>query len=90
MDGADGWETGVVRTFGGVVSGQGGHGGHPATADMVLVLQWATSAADFGGADVRGDILCSQTAQCASSPVCSPADGRHVCGARGYVCAGNE
>lgn len=57
---------------------------------MMLVLLSATPAAALGSVDIRGGILCSQTAQCASSPVGSPADGRHVCGARGCVCAGNE
>ena len=56
----------------------------------MLVLLSATPAAALGSVDIRGGILCSQTAQCASSPVGSPADGRHVCGARGCVCAGNE
>ena len=60
---------------------------------MVLVLRCATLSAISGGVDnIRGGILCSQTAQCASSPVGSPADGRHVCGACGCGCgfAGNE
>jgi hypothetical protein len=57
---------------------------------MMLVLRSTTFAAAFVGLDVRGGILCSQTAQCASSPVGSPADGRHVCGACSCVGAGNE
>jgi hypothetical protein len=57
---------------------------------MMLALRCATSAAVSVGVDIRGGILCSQTAQCASSPVGSPADGRHVCGACGCVGGENE
>jgi hypothetical protein len=57
----------------------------------MLVLRSVILAAALVDVDIRGGILCSQTAQCASSPVGSPADGRHVdCGARGCGLAGNE